>query len=235
MTQSGGVVGETALARCIACDPAAFAAQYWGRQPLLTRASELGGEFTDLLDAAAVDELVARRGLRTPFLRMARDGSVLAPASFTRGGGAGASVGDQAADDKILGAGRRRRDPRPAGAAPHLATPDRLHRSAVRRARPSGPGQRLRHPVRQPGVRAALRRPRRLRAAGRRAQALADPRAGARRPVARSAVGAAARGGRQREPDRRRSSTPSLRPATRSTCRAARSTRPRRSANCRST
>ena len=102
MTPSGGVVGETALARCLACDPAAFAAQYWGRQPLLTRASELGGEYTDLLDSAAVDELVSRRGLRTPFLRMARDGSVLAPASFTRGGGAGASVGDQAADDKIL-------------------------------------------------------------------------------------------------------------------------------------
>jgi hypothetical protein len=40
--------------------------------------------------------------LRTPFLRMAKDGAVQPASSFTRGGGAGAGVADQAADDKVL-------------------------------------------------------------------------------------------------------------------------------------
>jgi len=94
----------SALSRCTARAPDSFAAEFWGRAPLLTRAAELGGDFTDLLDAAAVDELVSSRGLRTPFLRMAKDGTVLPAAGFTRGGGAGASINDQAADDKVLAA-----------------------------------------------------------------------------------------------------------------------------------
>jgi hypothetical protein len=77
-------------------------APYWGAAPLLTRASEIGGGFDDLLDAAAVDELVSRRGLRTPFLRMAKEGTVLGAKEFTRGGGAGAGIADQAADDRVL-------------------------------------------------------------------------------------------------------------------------------------
>ena len=92
----------TALRRCIASDTATFAATHWGRAPLLTRQAELDRDFTELLDAAAIDELVSRRGLRTPFLRMAKDGTVLAASRFTRGGGAGAGVTDQAADDRIL-------------------------------------------------------------------------------------------------------------------------------------
>jgi hypothetical protein len=99
-----GSAGGAALARCIACAPDQFAREHWGRAPLLTRAADLGGGFTDLLSAAAVDELVSRRGLRTPFLRMAKDGSVLPASRFTRGGGAGASIDDQAADDKVLAA-----------------------------------------------------------------------------------------------------------------------------------
>jgi lysine-specific demethylase/histidyl-hydroxylase NO66 len=99
-----GGAGDSALARCIACATDQFAGQHWGQAPLLTRAAELGGDFADLLSAAAVDELVSNRGLRTPFLRMAKDGSVLPAARFTRGGGAGASVPDQAADDKVLAA-----------------------------------------------------------------------------------------------------------------------------------
>ena len=79
-----------------------FAERVWGRAPLLTRASELDSGFADLLDADAVDELVSRRGLRTPFLRMAKDGTVLAGKQFTRGGGAGAGIADQAADDRVL-------------------------------------------------------------------------------------------------------------------------------------
>jgi bifunctional lysine-specific demethylase and histidyl-hydroxylase NO66 len=96
--------GDAALARCVSCPSEEFAERYWGRAPLLTRAGDLSGGFADLLDAAAVDELVSRRGLRTPFLRMAKDGTVLPAARFTRGGGAGASIADQAADDKVLAA-----------------------------------------------------------------------------------------------------------------------------------
>jgi hypothetical protein len=94
--------GGPALRRCIACGVGVFAAEYWGRSPLLTRASELGTGFSDLLDAAAVDELVSSRGLRTPFARMAKDGDVLAAARFTRAGGAGAAISDQVADDRVL-------------------------------------------------------------------------------------------------------------------------------------
>jgi bifunctional lysine-specific demethylase and histidyl-hydroxylase NO66 len=92
----------SALRRCIAIAPRHFAEQYWGRRPLLTKRSKLAAGFDDLLDAAAVDELVSRRALRTPFLRMAKDGDVVPPARYTRGGGAGATVADQAADDRVL-------------------------------------------------------------------------------------------------------------------------------------
>jgi hypothetical protein len=95
--------GESALGRCIACPPEVFASDYWSRRPLLSPAASLPtGGFADLLDAAAVDELVAEHGLRVPFARMARDGSVLDAARFTRGGGAGATIGDQLADDRVL-------------------------------------------------------------------------------------------------------------------------------------
>ena len=100
MTQADA--GGTALRRCAACDASTFAAEHWGRAPLLSRAAELPAAFDDLLDAAAVDELVSERGLRTPFLRMANKGSVLPAGRYTRGGGAGANIGDQAADDRIL-------------------------------------------------------------------------------------------------------------------------------------
>ena len=98
---SHDLTSGAALARCTARTSADFA-PYWGTKPLLTRAAELGGTFDDLLDTAAVDELVSRRGLRTPFLRMAKDGTVLAAKEFTRGGGAGAGIADQAADDRVL-------------------------------------------------------------------------------------------------------------------------------------
>jgi bifunctional lysine-specific demethylase and histidyl-hydroxylase NO66 len=101
---STGGAGRPALRRCIACATDQFAAQHWGRAPLLSRRAELGNDFADLLSAAAVDELISARGLRTPFLRMAKDGSVLPAATFTRGGGVGASIADQAADDKVLAA-----------------------------------------------------------------------------------------------------------------------------------
>ena len=101
---STGGAGEPALARCISCATDRFARDFWARAPLLSRRAALAGDFADLLSAAAVDELISQRGLRTPFLRMAKDGSVLPSARFTRSGGAGASIADQAADDKVLAA-----------------------------------------------------------------------------------------------------------------------------------
>ncbi|PRY33644.1 cupin domain-containing protein [Pseudosporangium ferrugineum] len=99
-----GTDDRPALSRVIAADPAKFAEAYWGRQPLLTRADELAGPdgFLDLLSPDAVDELLSERGLRTPFLRVADRGTVLPAARFTGSGGAGAEIGDQVVDDKIL-------------------------------------------------------------------------------------------------------------------------------------
>jgi ribosomal protein L16 Arg81 hydroxylase len=94
---------ESALRRATGLSVEEFARDYWARRPLLRSAAQPDGRgFADLLDEAAADELVSRRGLRTPFLRMAKDGNVIPPARFTRSGGAGASISDQAADDKVL-------------------------------------------------------------------------------------------------------------------------------------
>jgi bifunctional lysine-specific demethylase and histidyl-hydroxylase NO66 len=92
---------RSALARCIDIPAEQFAAEHWGRQPRLTRAAN-GRDFRDLLDERAVDELVSERGLRTPFLRMAKGGNVLPTQRFTRSGGSGATIADQVADDKVL-------------------------------------------------------------------------------------------------------------------------------------
>ncbi|MEU2613414.1 cupin domain-containing protein [Micromonospora sp. NPDC007271] len=95
---------STALARCVAVDPAKFAADHWGCSPLLSRAAELPNPdgFTDLLSPADADELLSRRGLRTPFLRLAKDGELVPAARYTGGGGAGAEIGDQVLDEKVL-------------------------------------------------------------------------------------------------------------------------------------
>ncbi|MGW5736803.1 MULTISPECIES: cupin domain-containing protein [Streptomyces] len=75
-----------------------FARDFWARTALLTRGAS---DFSDLFSADAVDELIARRGLRTPFLRVAKDGSTLPDASFTSPAGVGATIGDQL-DDTAL-------------------------------------------------------------------------------------------------------------------------------------
>ncbi|SDI94617.1 Cupin superfamily protein [Frankineae bacterium MT45] len=104
LTPADPIVDLTAptLARCISISKGEFSDKNWGNRPLLTRGVELPASFADLFDAAAADELVSRRGLRTPFLRMAKDGSVLDSKRFTRSGGAGATAPDQVADDRVL-------------------------------------------------------------------------------------------------------------------------------------
>ncbi len=95
--------GPSAVARATGLPAEQFAREYWSARPLLRTAAELPVDgFTDLLDSAAVDELISRRGLRTPFLRMAKEGGLLPPARYTRGGGTGATITDQVADDKVL-------------------------------------------------------------------------------------------------------------------------------------
>ncbi len=91
---------RTALTRVVGTDAATFGARHWGREPALRRGADPEG-FRDLLDLDGVDELLSRRGLRTPFLRLARNGTVVDSSSFTGGGGVGAEIGDQVRDDRV--------------------------------------------------------------------------------------------------------------------------------------
>ena len=98
LTERGPVI-RSALSRCINVPDEQFAREHWGRAPLLSPAND---DFTDLFSPAAVDELIGRRGLRTPFIRLAHEGDVLAPGRFTASGGFGAEVSDQVSSDKVL-------------------------------------------------------------------------------------------------------------------------------------
>lgn len=90
------------LSRCIAVDPATFAGEYWGRAPLLSTAAHLPRDFDDLLSPDDVDELIAERGVRAPFIRMAREGAVLGRESYLGPAGFGAEMPDQVDSAKVL-------------------------------------------------------------------------------------------------------------------------------------
>ncbi|MEU5842631.1 cupin domain-containing protein [Rhodococcus sp. NPDC047139] len=75
-----------------------FACEVWGRTPLLTRGV---CDFSDLCSFEAIDELISRRGLRTPFLRVVKDGVTLPDSAFTSPAGVGATIADQL-DDTML-------------------------------------------------------------------------------------------------------------------------------------
>jgi lysine-specific demethylase/histidyl-hydroxylase NO66 len=92
--------GNGALARLVGSDTDTFGARNWGTTALLRTGADTGA-FRDLLDLDGVDELLSRRGLRTPFLRLARNGSVVGSGDFTGPGGVGAEIGDQVRDDKV--------------------------------------------------------------------------------------------------------------------------------------
>ncbi|GAA3213574.1 cupin domain-containing protein [Dactylosporangium siamense] len=94
---SGGA--RTALRRCVPIPADDFAERHWDRAPLLSRRVD---DYTDLLDLDDVDELLSRRGLRTPFVRMAQRGKVIAAARYTGGGGPGAEIGDQVHDERVF-------------------------------------------------------------------------------------------------------------------------------------
>ncbi|CAD6006550.1 cupin domain-containing protein [Agreia sp. COWG] len=97
-----GSGNRPALSRCIRVGAAEFAADYWGKGPLLSTADTLEHDFSDLFSSEAVDELVSERGLRTPFMRMAVEGSVLSKDRFTSAGGFGAEISDQVSSEKVL-------------------------------------------------------------------------------------------------------------------------------------
>jgi len=73
------------LARCVG-DTAVFAAEVWGRRPLLLRAHERAGgsSYDDLLSPRDVDELMGPRSLRVPFFRLVKDGTGLPESGYTR-------------------------------------------------------------------------------------------------------------------------------------------------------
>ncbi|GLZ44812.1 hypothetical protein Acsp06_09970 [Actinomycetospora sp. NBRC 106375] len=107
--RGAGRAPRPALRRLVAGDLDEFAAAAWGREARLSRAADLAEHadadhppaFGDLFDLAAVDELLSRRGLRTPFLRIAKQGTVVDSRHFTGEGGVGAEVADQVQDDRV--------------------------------------------------------------------------------------------------------------------------------------
>jgi hypothetical protein len=90
-----------ALRRCVAGDLDEFANSYWGSRALLSRGPDLPAPYDDLFSLDAVDELLSRRGLRTPFLRIAKNGAVVGDGQFTGPAGVGAEIADQVRDDKV--------------------------------------------------------------------------------------------------------------------------------------
>lgn len=94
--------GSGALARLCSAPRAVFADDIWGRRAWLSPAVSLPGDPADLLTLDDIDELLSRRALRTPFLRLAKDGRVVPTGQFTGSGGVGAGVADQVLDEAVL-------------------------------------------------------------------------------------------------------------------------------------
>jgi ribosomal protein L16 Arg81 hydroxylase len=90
------------LSRCVSIDPQTFATEYWGRRPLLSTSDALPRDFSDLLSPDTVDELIAERGVRAPFIRLASEGDLLAKDSYLSPAGFGAEMPDQVDSAKVL-------------------------------------------------------------------------------------------------------------------------------------
>ncbi|GAC50764.1 cupin domain-containing protein [Gordonia aichiensis] len=92
----------SSLSRCVTADPEVFAREHWGRQPLLSRSAALPRDFDDLLSPHSVDELIAERGVRAPFIRMAKEGGLIGKDSYLGSAGFGAEMPDQVDSAKVL-------------------------------------------------------------------------------------------------------------------------------------
>ena len=90
------------LSRCIGIDPQTFAREHWGIAPLLSRRDALPRDFDDLLSAHDVDELLAERGVRAPFIRVAREGELVERTGYLGPAGFGAEISDQVDSAKVL-------------------------------------------------------------------------------------------------------------------------------------
>ena len=94
--------GRSVLPRLVPLSTEEFAGEYWASRPLYVESAALPGTFGDLFSLDAVDELLSRRGLRTPFIRLVKDGVITNEAVYTGSGGAGAAVADQVQDERVL-------------------------------------------------------------------------------------------------------------------------------------
>ena len=143
-----------------------------GRRGSTTTASTRD-ELAAYLSLEDADRLLTATAIRTPSVRLVRDGAVLPESGYTRGATlAGRQLTGLVDGRKARRGVPQRRDRRLPGAAPLLPAADRPDRRARARARPPLPGQRLPDPARLAGLRGALRHPRRVRAADRRHQAV---------------------------------------------------------------
>jgi lysine-specific demethylase/histidyl-hydroxylase NO66 len=87
--------GRRTLQRLVG-DVDTFLETHWARRPLLHRMAE-PERVAELLSIAAVDALLAERGLRMPAVRLVRDGATLPPARITTS----ARIGSQRVGDLI--------------------------------------------------------------------------------------------------------------------------------------
>lgn len=69
---------------------------------MLTRAADLPRDFDDLLSTGDVDELLAERGVRAPFIRVAKEGGLVARDAYLGPAGFGAEMPDQVDSAKVL-------------------------------------------------------------------------------------------------------------------------------------
>jgi bifunctional lysine-specific demethylase and histidyl-hydroxylase NO66 len=90
-----------ALSRLLGSTPVAeFGSGPWGREAFVRTAAD-GPDLRGLFTLADADELLSTRALRTPFLRIAKDGAVQPESAYTRGGGVGAGIRDQVDPDRV--------------------------------------------------------------------------------------------------------------------------------------
>ncbi|MBM7797089.1 hypothetical protein JOE57_000010 [Microlunatus panaciterrae] len=97
-------MSATVLERCTHLDRQTFAESVWSVRPSLSHAAELPAPgYSDLFGINQADQLLSRQGLRTPFLRAAKDGVALSPGSIAGPAGVGAQISDQVDDTKVTG------------------------------------------------------------------------------------------------------------------------------------